>query len=157
MSLRIQDLKEGEWILIHDFYSESPEPDAPKAKFESLSKEEKEQAALQYSSTQFKSVIEGNTLIGFLGFFPDDEYDVNIFCVISPQYRGKGYFPKILNLSLEYCRREFSGYKHIRGLTRKENTPSIKGLEKALFKRKGTVIEAVQSDIVYEEYILPIT
>lgn len=155
-NIRIQERKEREWVLLHDFYHESPEPDAPGNKFENLSKEEKELAASHYASPNFKAVIDAETLIGFVGFFPDDNDNINLFYVISPEHRGKGYLSKILQLSLEYCRREFVGFKYIRGLTRQENISSIKGLERFSFVRNGTVIEEIQPGIVYEEYLFPI-
>jgi len=156
MTLKIQNLAEGEWVLLHNFYCESPEPDAPKNMFENLSAEEKIEAAAHYCSDNFKSVLHADVLIGFVGFFPDDDENINLFCVISPEHRGKGYFSKILRSSLDYCRTYFVGYKYIRGLTRKENAPSIRGLERFSFLRKGSLVEAVQPDVVYEEYLLPI-
>ncbi|MGZ3768583.1 MAG: GNAT family N-acetyltransferase [Bdellovibrio sp.] len=156
MSLRLRETIEREWILIHDFYSESSEPDAPRSKFQYLNKTEQQEAASQYSSDNFKAVLDGDTLVGFVGFFPDDHDNVNIFYVISPVRRGHGYFSKLLALSLEYCRKEFVGFKYIRVLTRKQNTSSIKGLERFSFHRRGTVVEEVQPDVTYEEYLLPI-
>lgn len=156
MVLRIQSLKEDEWVLLHDFYCKSPEPDAPKNKFEHLSAEEKIEAAAQYCSDNFKSVLKDGALIGFVGFFPDDDDNINLFCVVSPEYRGKGYFSTILKSSFDYCRIHFVGYKYIRVLTRKENSPSIRGLERFSFVKKGSLVEEVQPDVVYEEYLLPI-
>lgn len=156
MDLRIRNLKEGEWILLHDYYCDSSEPDSPKNKFEYLNAEVKNQATEQYSSNHYKAVLKGEVLIGFVGFFPDDEDNINLFYVIAPERRGKGYFSEILTASLDYCRNGFVGYKYIRALTRKENTPSIKGLERFSFHRKGSMVEAVQPDVVYEEYLLPI-
>lgn len=156
MVLRIQSLKEGEWVLLHDFYCESSEPDAPKNKFENLSAEEKIEAATHYRSDKFKSVLKDGVLIGFVGFFPDDDDNINLFCVVSPENRGKGYFSMILKSSLDYCRTHFVDYKYIRGLTRKENAPSIRGLERFSFVKKGSLVEEMQPDITYEEYLLPI-
>lgn len=156
MGLRIQNLKNDEWILLHDFYCESPEPDAPKNKFENLSGKEKLEAVSHYNSDNFKSIFSKNGLVGFVGFFPDDDYNINLFYVISPEHRGKGYFSEILRLSTDYCRTQFVGYKYIRALTRKENTRSIRGLERFSFIRKGSLIEECQLDIVYEEFLFPI-
>ena len=50
----------------------------------------------------------------------------------------------------------FSDFLNIRALTRKENHAAIRGLESHEFDRKGEVIEAVQPNILYEEYIYPI-
>lgn len=156
MVLTIENLKEGEWILLHDFYCESLEPDAPRKKFENLSADEKEKAAAQYDSDNYKSVWSENLLIGFVGFFPDDDDNINIFYVISPEHRGKGYFSAVLRSSLDYCRTQFGEYRYIRALTREGNTASIRGLERLLFLRKGSIIEEVQPDVVYEEYLLPL-
>lgn len=156
MELILQSLKENEWILLHDFYCESPEPDAPKCKFENLSEEGKIEASAQYCSDSFKSVYNGQLLIGFVGFFPDDNENINLFCVVSPEYRGNGYFSAILRSSIDYCRTQFVDYKYIRGLTRKENKASIRGLERFSFVRKGSLTEEVQPEVVYEEYLLPI-
>jgi len=145
-----------EVVLIHDFYFSSPEPDAPKALFNSLSQEEKNAVFLEHPIQNYLSVIIGNKVIGFVGFFPDDEMNINIFCVISPGNRKKGFFGKILSLSIEHCRRNFSDFLNIRALTRKENHAAIRGLESHEFVRKGEVIEAVQPNILYEEYIYPI-
>lgn len=153
---KIQSLKENEWVLLHDFYSETPEPDAPKKKFSYLSPKEKEAAAQQYKIDSFMSVWNDDLLVGFVGFFPDDNKNINLFCVVAPEQRGKGHFSKILKASLNYCRVQFSDYKYIRGLTRKENRPSIRGLEKFSFIRKGSLVEEVQPGVIYEEYILPI-
>lgn len=70
MNLMLRETLEGEWILLHDFYCDSLEPDAPIAKFECLNDIEKEEAFSQYSSDRFKAVLDGDTLIGFVGFFP---------------------------------------------------------------------------------------
>lgn len=156
MEFVIQSLQQDEWILLHDFYFESPEPDSPKKKFEDLSDEDQQAAAAQYRSDNFKAVFADKVLVGFVGFFPDDDDSVNLFCVIAPVHRGKGYFSRILQASLDYCRTCFAGAKYMRGLTRKENTASIRGLEQFSFVRKGSVVEEVQPDIVYEEYLLPI-
>lgn len=156
MTLRIRKTNKSEWILLHDFYHESPEPDAPKSKFEHLNSKDQQLAISEYSADSFKAVTDSDSLIGFVGFFPDDNENINIFCVISPEHRGKGYFGKILELSIDHCRQEFSGYKYIRGLTRKQNGPSIRGLERSSFFRKGSVIEEVQPDVSYEEYLFPI-
>lgn len=156
MQFTIRSLKDDEWIYLHDFYCESPEPDAPEKKFELLNSEEKKKAKKQYCSDQFMSVLKNDTLIGFLGFFPDDEENINLFCVIAPEHRGRGYFSEVLKLALNFSRNHFGSYKYIRGLTRKENAPSIKALERFSFVRKGCVIEEIQPDIVYEEYLLPI-
>lgn len=152
----LQNLKENEWILLHDFYCESSEPDAPKCKFENLSEEGKLKASAQYCLDNFKSVYCEKLLIGFVGFFPDDNENINLFYVVSPEYRGKGYFSAILRLSLDYCRAQFVDYKYIRGLTRKENKASISGLERFSFIRKGSLIEEAQLNVVYEEYLLQI-
>jgi len=156
MALKIQDTKANEWVLLHDFYHESPEPDAPKAKFENLSNEEKTLATSHFNLPNYKAVMDGETLLGFVGFFPDDDDNVNIFYVISPEHRGKGYLAKILNESIAHCRSEFAGYKYVRALTRKQNIHSIQGLVRASFIRKGTVVEEVQPDVAYEEYLLQI-
>lgn len=156
VALLIQNFKKSEWTLLHDFYRESLEPDAPKNKFENLCEEEKVKAIAQYQSDNYKSLWSEKLLIGFVGFFPDDDNNINLFCVISPDYRGKGYFSAILRLSLDYCRTQYVGYKYIRGLTRKENTASIRGLERFSFIKRGSLIEDVQPDVVYEEYLLPI-
>jgi len=156
MSLKFRKTTVDEIVLIHDFYFLSPEPDAPKARFESLSPQEQNAVFLQYPVESYLSVINENEVIGFMGFFPDDDLNVNIFCVISPENRKKGFFSKILSLSIDYCRHNFSDFLYIRALTRKENCASVEGLKRSSFIRKGEVIEEVQPNVSYEEYIYPI-
>jgi RimJ/RimL family protein N-acetyltransferase len=157
MAATFQNLKSEEWILLHDFYFDSPEPDAPKNKFENLDEHQKKLAAEQYNSDHFKSVWIADALIGFVGFFPDDDDNINLFYVVSPPQRGKGYFSLILKSSLDYCRQHFADYKYMRALTRKENKASTKALERFSFTRNRSVTEEVQPDISYEEYLLPIS
>lgn len=156
MALKFQNTKADELILLHDFYFESSEPDAPKKKFHNLSKEEQSLVRSKYHLGQIRTVFDENRPVGFVGFYPDDADSVNIFYVISPAERGKGYLAEILKLSVEYCRKKFSSYQYIRALTRDQNIPSIKGLRQSGFIRKGSVVEEIQSDIIYEEYLLHI-
>lgn len=156
MNLKLHDLQQGEWILIHDFYQESAEPDAPAKKVSELSVEELEKIAKDYSPENYKTIKNGDTIIGFVGFFPDDDQNIGFFYVISPEHRGLGHFTAFVNLSLNYCRTRYPNYKFIRCLTRQENVASIKGLEKCAFIKKGEVIENVQPGVVYQKYLLPL-
>ena len=155
MTVRFQNTTSDELILFHDFYHDSSEPDAPRAKFQNLTKEEQNLSYSKYTLNQIRTVVDDDRLIGFVGIYPDDD-DVNIFYVVSPEERGKGYLVKILSLMIEYCHKEFSTYRQIRALTRAQNISSIKGLKRTAFLRKGSVIEDTQPDVTYEEYIFPL-
>lgn len=156
MKVTIRELEKDEWILLHDFYSESSEPDAPQNKYETLNADEKLRAKNEYSSKHFRAVCRADSLIGFVGFSPDDDDNINLFYVISPDLRGKGYFTEVLKASLQHCRENFKEFRHLRSLTRIENTPSIHGLQRFSFIRKGSIVEDVQPDVTYEEYLLPL-
>ncbi|MBC7457380.1 MAG: GNAT family N-acetyltransferase, partial [Bdellovibrionaceae bacterium] len=82
-----------------------------------------------------------------------DDLNVNIFYVLSPNHRGKGYFKELLKNSITHCREKFYGFHKMRALTKLQNVASVKGLESCSFVRKGTIVENVQPDVVYEEYI----
>jgi RimJ/RimL family protein N-acetyltransferase len=142
-----------EIALLHDFYFESSEPDSPKSNYDNLSSEEKSAVPSQFPVGNYLSAMKENELIGFVGFFPDDDLNVNIFYVLSPRYRGKGYFRELLNLSILHCRNVYSDFKYIRALTRLQNLASIRGLERFSFIRRGQITEEVQPDVPYEEYV----
>lgn len=127
-----------------------------KALFDSLSAEDKRKAFVQFPVENYFSLDRGNEFIGFVGFFPDDDLNVNIFYVLSPVQRGKGYFKELLRFAIDHCQSEFSDFKNIRALTRSKNSVSIKGLKSCSFIRRGQVVEEVQPEVPYEEYIYPI-
>lgn len=156
MSLKFRKTTFEEIVLLHDFYFNSSEPDAPKSKFENLSQEEKSSVCKQFPAENYLSLFKDNDLIGFVGFFPDDDLNVNIFYVLSPLHRGKGYFRDLLNISIMHCRVTFPEFQCIRALTRLQNLASIKGLEGCSFVRRGQIIEVVQPSVSYEEYIYQI-
>lgn len=156
MSIKFKKTTDEETVLLHDFYFSSVEPDAPKSLFKNLNDAEKSQAFNQFPVENYFTLVKEKELVGFVGFFPDDDLNVNIFYVLSPDHRGKGYFKEILDLSIDYCQKHFSQFNNIRALTRKQNLASIKGLERCCFERQGQVIEEVQPDVAYEEYVFPI-
>lgn len=156
MNFKLRQTTFDELILLHDFYHESPEPDAPKQKFADLDKAQQDIALAQFPVSNYQSFESNKRLLGFIGFFPDDDLNINIFYVLSPQERAKGQFSKLITLAIEYGLEKFPECQNLRALTRKQNTFSIKGLERACFVRRGSLIEEVQPDIIYEEYILPL-
>ncbi len=158
MRLRLQKPTESEIIKLHDFYQGSSEPDAPKKRFGELAADERSSALIMFSADDHFSLFDSENLVGFLGIYPDqDNLIVNIFYVIDPVYRGRGYLSGVLESAKFYCIENFSDYSHIRTLTRKSNEASIKGLQRAAFMRKGECTEEAQPDIAYEEYLLEIS
>ncbi|MNJ93362.1 hypothetical protein D3C87_110420 [compost metagenome] len=155
--MQIKKATKDESILLHDFYFESSEPDAPKKAFAELDAQEKEMALAHFSPDFYLAVHNENGVVGFLGLFPDDFDNINIFYVISPDHRGKGYLVRFLELARLYCRDHFPEYKYLRALTRKSNVPSIRALENAAFVRRGECVEEVMPEVTYEEYLLLIS
>jgi RimJ/RimL family protein N-acetyltransferase len=99
-------------------------------------------------------VYDSDNLIGFVGLIPDDEEVIlNVFYIISPEFRGNGFLVKILDLLKEYCRTNFQNYKSLSTLTRKTNLPSLKGLIRSSFVRVGEYVEESQPNVKYEEYV----
>ena len=156
-NLRLQIPLKQELILLHDFYNDSPEPDAPRKKFNDLSKDEQNLALKNFNSDSHRAVFDESVLIGFFGFYPDDDSNINIFSVIDPNFRGKGYFIPMLTIAIAYVKFNFKDYKYLRALTRKNNKAALKGLLKSGFHYKGQLTEEVQPDVCYEEYIYEIT
>ncbi len=121
-SIKLKRPTKQQCILLHDLYYEASEPDSPKKKFEFLSDLEKETAFDQYHPEDHLSVFENNNLIGFTATDPDNKFvNVNIFYIILPLFRGKGYFSKILSVLIDYCEKNYYDYKYIRTLTLKNN------------------------------------
>lgn len=157
MKLYLRKPTDSEIILLHDCYFDSFEPDAPKKRYVDLNAQEKAEVFLLFDSDFHLAVIDGEKVIGFVGVYPDDHFlYVGVFYVIDPLHRGKGYFLSMLFALIKYCKEEYSNYKFVRALTRKNNVPSIKGLIKASFERKGECVQELDSPVTYEEYLLPI-
>jgi ribosomal protein S18 acetylase RimI-like enzyme len=55
------------------------------------------------------------------------------FCLTLPEARGKGLYPKVINAILGYLRDK--GMTHVFMCVHKDNTSSIRGIEKAGFER----------------------
>src|SRR3989344_4522035 len=105
MRLRLHKTTESEIVKLHDFYQESSEPDAPKKRFSELAADESNSALIMFSADDHFSVFDSENLVGFLGFYPDeDNLVVNIFYVIDPVYRGKGYLSGVLESAKFYCK-----------------------------------------------------
>lgn len=156
MSIEFRKTQDDEIVLLHDFYFASSEPDAPTSLFQNLNEAEKSKVIIQFPVESYFTFYKDKELIGFVGFFPDDNSNVNIFYVLSPEQRNKGYFKELLKIVIGHCQSEFAGFEFIRVLTRLQNTASIKGLQSGSFVYQGQIIEGVQPDVIYEEYIYPI-
>lgn len=157
MKLFLRKPTDSEVILLHDCYFNSSEPDAPKKLYVDLNVHEKAEVFRQFDSEFHLAVIDGEKTIGFVGVYPDDDFlYVGVFYVIAPLYRGKGYFSPMLFALVKYCKEEYSNYKFVRALTRKNNIPSIKGLINASFERNGECLQELDFPVTYEEYLLPI-
>lgn len=156
MKLHLRRPQKSELILLHDSYFESAEPDAPKKPFALLSMQEKEAVSSQFDPDFHFAVCDGDMVVGFVGIYPDDEFmNIGIFYVLIPDHRGKGYFSLVLESLVAHCRQNYSNYRFIRALTRKNNLASIKGLLAASFVRKGECVEELDQPVAYEEFLLP--
>lgn len=147
-----------EMIQLHDFYSESKEPDAPSRVFSDLNSGEQEKALNLYNLDRHFTVLDSENTVGFLGLFPDEDFEfIHLFYLVVPEFRGKGFLTQILNLAKEYCQLNYSQYHSIRALTLPDNIASVKGLQRSNFTRSRSVTEELASgDVQYEEYLLPL-
>lgn len=161
MGIRLKEITYLEFIQLHDSYALSSEPDAPKMQFADLAEEEKQRALKMFSPENHLTVFYNNEAIGFVGITPDGKFNtINIFAVMLPEHRGKKYSVLALPALIEHCRIKHPDYKQIRSLTRKSNTPAIRGLKSLLFIYRGVHVEEYddkpENDVEYEEYLLPI-
>lgn len=158
----VRKINESEVIQLHDFYFESSEPDAPKDTFSNLMEKEKIKARTRYSLDTHYIVLNKTEVIGFFGLYLHfGSQDLNIFYVMNPALRGRGFFIKFLHSLIDYVRSNFVSCKKLIALTRTSNYPSVRGLERALFVYSDTHTEEYSDDpnddVVYGVYILPLT
>lgn len=143
-----------ELVMLHDSYVDAKEPDSPERLFADLSKVEQSEVLKEYQSKTYLSVLDKNQIIGFLGLFPDGEdADVSIFYIVLSQFRGRGYLVKILESTIEYCKKNYPNYFYVRAITREGNEPSIRGLKKAGFIPEREILETEDPEISYREYL----
>ncbi len=105
---------------------------------------------------------ETGKIIGELDLSDDDlRYGVESRCIayeLSTAHTGHGYMTEALNAFLAYCFREFK-LDILSARVFKENTKSLKLLERLGFRQEGTLRYAVRSaeGIVYDDCLFSMT
>ncbi len=156
-SLDIRMIQEDEVQLLHDFYFESSEPDAPKTRFAELTSELQSKVLSHYKLDQHYAVLLKEDIVAFFGLYPDAENSyLNIFYVLDPKLRGQGLFQSVLEALIQFCKD--NGMSSLRAVTRAENTASVKGLLRASFVHAGHHTEEYsddpKDDVLYDVYVL---
>ncbi len=90
----------------------------------------------------FIHLISSNKIIGSFGVHDIDwrKKDAEISYGLSPEYWSKGYFCETLKIVLQYLF-NILDFHRVCAITRSDNAPSIKGLEKVGFQKEGVLRE----------------
>lgn len=155
-SLSVRKIEASEVQLLHDFYFESAEPDAPKVRFSELNADQRSNTLSRYRLDQHHTVLLKEDIVGFFGLYPDAENSyLNIFYVLNPKLRGQGLFHSVLAALVQFCKD--NRVSSLRAVTRAANTASVKGLLRASFEQVGQHTEEYsddpKDDVLYEVYV----
>lgn len=95
-------------------------------------------ARVVYATSESGDIMHTSYVIPKCIKFPFlQKYDYEIGpCVTNPQYRGRGIYPNVINYICGHFAQEGTVFYMI---VNANNTPSIRGIEKAGFEKCGTV------------------
>jgi len=148
MKFSITPITGQELFDLYELYRKAGGPDSPKDKLSSLSKAACEIAVSRFDKEKHFSIHFENEHIGFIGIYPNSSY-ANLFYIFSEEQRGKGYLILLLEDIKEYCLKNYETISTLIAVTRPDNIPSVRGLEKFGFQNDG---EYSEDEVLYVEY-----